>query len=347
MGIGDRAEIPPRTARWILAGLAAFGLWGCGSGSGQGPGAIPDPGGPSGAGGGATTTSAPGEGPHIGSCSVFPGDNPWNRDISSLPVRADSDAFIDSIGRADHVHPDFGTEWEGAPIGIPFVTVGKSQRKVAIEFTAYGDESDPGPYPVPSDAPVEGGADGDGDRHVLVVDTDACVLYELYRAFPESGGAWSADSGAVFQLASNDEHPLEWTSADAAGLPILPGLVRYEEVVTEGALRHAVRFTVSRSRKAIVAPARHYASSSNDASLPPMGLRLRMKQSYDCSSFSSEARVVCEGLKHYGLIVADNGSDWYLSGAPDPRWDDDAVGDLKRITGDAFEVVDSGPIETY
>src|SRR6187401_737970 len=163
MGIGDRAEIPPRTARWMLAGLAAFGLWGCGSGSGQGPGAIPDPGGPSGAGGGATTTSAPGEGPHIGSCSVFPGDNPWNRDISSLPVRADSDAFIDSIGRADHVHPDFGTEWEGAPIGIPFVTVGKSQRKVAIEFTAYGDESDPGPYPVPSDAPVEGGADGDGD----------------------------------------------------------------------------------------------------------------------------------------------------------------------------------------
>jgi len=331
----------------MLAGLAAFGLWGCGSGSGQGPGAIPDPGGPSGAGGGATTTSAPGEGPHIGSCSVFPGDNPWNRDISSLPVRADSDAFIDSIGRADHVHPDFGTEWEGAPIGIPFVTVGKSQRKVAIEFTAYGDESDPGPYPVPSDAPVEGGADGDGDRHVLVVDTDACVLYELYRAFPETGGAWSADSGAVFQLASNDEHPLEWTSADAAGLPIFPGLVRYEEVVTEGALRHAVRFTVSRSRKAIVAPARHYASSSNDASLPPMGLRLRMKQSYDCSSFSSEARVVCEGLKHYGLIVADNGSDWYLSGAPDPRWDDDAVGDLKRITGDAFEVVDSGPIETY
>ena len=328
----------------MLAGLAAFGLWGCGSGSGQGPGAIPDPGGPSGAGGGATTTSAPGEGPHIGSCSVFPGDNPWNRDISSLPVRADSDAFIDSIGRADHVHPDFGTEWEGAPIGIPFVTVGKSQRKVAIEFTAYGDESDPGPYPVPSDAPVEGGADGDGDRHVLVVDTDACVLYELYRAFPETGGAWSADSGAVFQLASNDEHPLEWTSADAAGLPILPGLVRYEEVVTEGALRHAVRFTVSRSRKAIVAPARHYASSSNDASLPPMGLRLRMKQSYDCSSFSSEARVVCEGLKHYGLIVADNGSDWYLSGAPDPRWDDAQLEELKRVPGTAFEVVRSGPL---
>ena len=347
MCIGDGAEIPPRTVRWGLAGLAALGLWGCGSGSGHGPGADPDPGDPSGAGGSAGITAAPGAGPHIGGCSVFPGDNPWNRDISSLPVRADSDEFIDSIGRDDHVHPDFGTEWEGAPIGIPFVTVGESQRKVPIEFTAYGDESDPGPYPVPANAPVEGGAASDGDRHVLVVDTDACVLYELYRAFPASGGAWSADSGAVFQLSTNDEHPLEWTSADAAGLPIFPGLVRYDEIVTEGALRHAVRFTVSRSRKAIVAPARHYASSSNDASLPPMGLRLRMKQSYDCGAFSNEARVVCDGLKHYGLIVADNGSDWYLSGAPDPRWDDDAVGDLKSITGDAFEVVDSGPIETY
>jgi hypothetical protein len=292
-------------------------------------------------------SATPGAGPRVGSCPVFPGDNAWNRDISGLPVRADSDTLIDSIGRADHVHPDFGTEWEGAPIGIPFVTVGKSQRKVPIEFKAYGDESDPGPYPVPANAPVEGGAEADGDRHVLVVDTDDCVLYELYRAFPEGAGAWSADSGAVFQLGINDEHPMEWTSADAAGLPIFPGLVRYDEVVTEGALRHAVRFTVSRSRKAVVAPARHYASSSSDPSLPPMGLRLRMKRSYDCSSFSSEARVVCDGLKHYGLIVADNGSDWYLSGAHDPRWDDDAIGDLKRITGDAFEVVDSGPIETY
>src|SRR5262245_23846771 len=173
MGIVAGAEIPRRTASWGLAGLALFGLWGCGSGSGRGPGTN-DPGDPSGAAGsgaGTTTTAAPGEGPHIGSCSVFPGDNPWNLDVSSLPVRADSDTFIDSIGRSDHVHPDFGTEWEGAPIGIPFVTVGKSQRKVAIEFTAYGDESDPGPYPVPADAPVEGGADGDGDRHVLVVDT--------------------------------------------------------------------------------------------------------------------------------------------------------------------------------
>jgi hypothetical protein len=298
-------------------------------------------------GSGGTLTSTSGSAPHIGPCPVFPADNPWNQDVSALAVRADSDSFIDSIGRGDYVHPDFGTQWQGAPIGIPFVTVSASQLEVPIDFLAYGDESDSGPYPVPANAPVEGGSDADGDRHVLVVDTDACTLYELYRAFPKSGGAWSADSGAVFQLSTNDEHPLHWTSADAAGLPILPGLVRYDEVVTEGALRHAVRFTVSRSRRAIVAPARHYASSSDAANLPPMGLRLRMKQSYDCSSYSAPARVVCDGLKRYGLIVADNGSDWYLSGAPDPRWDDDALGDLKRVSGDAFEVVDTGPIETY
>lgn len=277
---------------------------------------------------------------------MFPADNPWNSDVSSLPLRANSDAIIDAIGRNERVHPDFGTEWEGAPIGIPFVTVSAGQARVPITFTAYGDESDPGPYPVPGNAPVEGGSDSDGDRHVLVIDTDACVSYELYRAFPGSDGGWSADSGAVFELSRNDEHPLTWTSADAAGLPIFPGLVRYDEVA-EGALRHAVRFTVSRSRRAIVAPARHHAGSGDASDLPPMGLRLRMKQGYDCSGFSAPAQVVCAGLKRYGMIVADNGSDWYLSGAPDPRWDDDAIGDLKSITGDAFEVVDTGPIETY
>jgi len=346
MWIVQRAEILRPTRGRGGALWVALGLWGCGSGS-HGPGTLDDPAASGLGGSGGTLTSTSGSAPHIGPCPVFPADNPWNQDVSALPVRADSDSFIDSIGRGDYVHPDFGTEWQGAPIGIPFVTVSASQRKVPIEFLAYGDESDSGPYPVPANAPVEGGSDADGDRHVLVVDTDACTLYELYRAFPKSGGAWSADSGAVFQLSTNDEHPLHWTSADAAGLPILPGLVRYDEVVTEGALRHAVRFTVSRSRRAIVAPARHYASSSDAANLPPMGLRLRMKQSYDCSSYSAPARVVCDGLKRYGLIVADNGSDWYLSGAPDPRWDDDALGDLKRVSGDAFEVVDTGPIETY
>jgi hypothetical protein len=198
------------------------------------------------------------------------------------------------------------------------------------------------------DAPVEGGSDSDGDRHVIAVDTEACVLYELYRAFPsQSGEGWEADSGAVFELSRNDEHPYTWTSADAAGLPILPGLVRYDEVVERGALEHAVRFTVSRTQRGLIAPARHYASNSDDPSLPPMGLRLRMKASFDCSSYSAPARVICDGLKRYGLLLADNGSNWYLSGAPDARWDDDALGDLKQITGDAFEAVETGEIETY
>lgn len=285
--------------------------------------------------------------PSLDGCSVFPADNPWNTDISGFPVHADSDTFIDSIGRDDQVHPDFGTVWEGAPIGIPYTVVDAAQPKVTITYTAYGDESDPGPFPVPADAPVEGGPDADGDRHVIVVDADACVLYELYRAFPQPDGSWEADSGAKFDLKINDEHPFMWTSADAAGLPIFPGLVRYDEVVEQGELRHALRFTVSQSRRAIIAPARHHASDSDDTALPPMGLRVRMKASYDCSSYASEAQVVCDGLKRYGMIVADNGSDWYISGAPDARWNDDALGDLKQIPGDAFEVVDTGPIETY
>lgn len=279
-------------------------------------------------------------------CGVFPADNAWNMDVSALPVHPDSDTFIDSIGRDDRVHPDFGTEWEGAPIGIPFITVGAGEPRVPIVFTAYGDESDPGPYPVPLDAPIEGGPDSDGDRHVIAVDTSDCTLYELYRAFPRDG-AWHADSGAVFDLTRNDEHPYTFTSADAAGLPIFPGLVRYDEVMLDGELRHAVRFTASRTRRALIAPARHHAGASDDPSLPPMGLRLRMKQSHDCSDYSEPAQVVCAGLKRHGLLLADNGSDWYLSGAPDPRWDDGALGDLKQITGDAFEVVQTGAIETY
>lgn len=282
----------------------------------------------------------------LAGCSVFPPDNAWNLDVSDLPVHPESETFIDSIGRDDHVHPDFGTEWDGAPIGIPFITVGESQPEVPIVFTAYGDESDAGPYPVPLDAPIEGGPESDGDRHVIAIDTSDCTLHELYRAFPEDE-AWHADSGATFDLTRNDEHPYTFTSADAAGLPIFPGLVRYDEVVLEGELRHAVRFTVSRTRRALIAPARHHAGASDDPSLPPMGLRLRMKESHDCSGYSEPARVICAGLKRHGLLLADNGSDWYLSGAPDARWDDDALGDLKQVTGDAFEVVETGPIQTY
>jgi hypothetical protein len=311
-------------------------------------GASSNPGSMGGDGGAAGAPDAPPEGAaHVGPCRVFPADNPWNLDVSGLPLHARSDAFIDFIGRDERVHPDFGTEWEGAPIGIPVVTVDAAQPDVGIEFTAYGDESDEGPYPVPADAPVEGGPDGDGDRHVLVVDTDSCVAYELYRAFPEGDGSWTADSGAVFDLRSNDEHPFGWTSADAAGLPILPGLVRYDEVVEDGALHHAVRFTASRTARALIPPARHHAGTSDDPDAPPMGLRLRLRADFDCSEYSAPARVVCAGLQRYGLLLADNGSDWYLSGVPDPRWDDDALGDLKQIPGAAFEVVDTGPSQSY
>jgi hypothetical protein len=325
------------TTGGAMAASGSGGVSGDGSGGAGGAGGV----------GGASGGTGGGTPPSLDGCTVFPADNPWNTDVSDLPVHPDSDTFIDSIGRNSNVHPDFGTEWDGAPIGIPYVVVDSSQDDVAIIYTAYGDESDPGPFPVPADAPVEGGPNADGDRHVLVVDADTCTLYELYRAFPQSDGSWEADSGAVFDLSINDEHPFTWTSADAAGLPIFPGLARYDEIVEQGELRHALRFTVSSSRRAIIAPARHYASSNDDASLPPMGLRVRMKADYDCSGYSAEAQVVCDGLKRYGMIVADNGSDWYISGAPDPRWDDDALGDLKDIPGDAFEVVDTGPIETY
>jgi hypothetical protein len=273
------------------------------------------------------------------SCAVFPADNPWNTDISSFPVHPQSDAFVNSVGRTDHLHPDFGTVWNGAPIGIPYVIVPGAQQKVPVSFD-YADESDPGPYPVPPDAPIEGGPDSGGDRHVLVIDNDNCVLYEMFDAHPVNGGqSWNAGSGAVFNLNSNVLRPDFWTSADAAGLPIFPGLVRYEEVVEQGVIDHALRFTVSTTQRAFIHPATHFASSNTDPNVPPMGLRFRMKASYNCGGFSAEVQAICAALKRYGMFVADNGSDWYISGAPDPRWSDDRLGDLKAISGDAFEVV--------
>lgn len=304
---------------------------------------------PAGSSGGADagSTAAPSS-PSLASCPIFPADNAWNRDVSTLPVDPLSDDYVDSIGRDAHVHPDFGTVWDGAPIGIPFVVVDDAQPGIDVEWSAYGDESDPGPYPIPLDAPIEGGPGSDGDRHVIAIDTSDCTLYELYRGFPDPAtGTWRADSGAVFDLTINDEHPDTWTSADAAGLPIFPGLARYDEAVELGEIRHALRFTASRTQAAYVAPARHYASSSTDPSLPPMGLRMRMKGRYDCGEMSDVARVVCRALKSYGMILADNGSSWYLSGAPDERWDDDALGDLKGISGDAFEAVETGALAAY
>jgi hypothetical protein len=285
------------------------------------------------------TTSPTGRQP---SCQVFPADNPWNTDISDLPVHPRSDAYIDAIARDENLHPDFGTVWEGAPNGIPYVIVSGNQPKVPVSFE-YEDESDPGPYPIPSDAPIEGGPGSDGDRHVIVIDDDNCGLYELFDAHPINGGeSWQAGSGAIFNLNSNDLRPDFWTSADAAGLPIFPGLVRYEEVVMEGVIDHALRFTVEETQRAFIHPATHYASDITDPNLPPMGLRFRMKADYECSGFSQEVQVICATLKEYGMFVADNGGNWFISGAPDERWNDDALADLKEITPDALEVVDTG-----
>jgi len=274
---------------------------------------------------------------------VFPPDNPWNTDISEYPGHPDSQIFIDAIGKDKKLHPDFGTTWQGVPNGIPFVTVTARQPPVPVIFTLYPEESDPGPYPVPDNAPVEGGVSGQGDRHVIVVDRGHRMLYELYRAFKIPGG-WEAGCGARWDLTSNALRPKYWTSADAAGLPIFPGLVRYEEI-EEGEILHALRFTVSRTQRGFIHPARHFASSSDDPSLPPMGLRLRLRADFDLSGFSPANRIILRALKTYGMMVADNGGDWFLSGAPDPRWNDGDLGELKKVHGRDFEVVYTGEIE--
>ena len=280
--------------------------------------------------------------------AVFPADDAWNRDISSAPVDPRSDALIASIGKAKPLHPDFGAAWQGNPNGIPYVVVPGSQTKVPIQFTDYGGESDPGPYPIPGNAPIEGGVHSEGDRHVLVLDRDNWMLYELFRAFPAAEGRpWRAASGAVFDLKKRTpQRPAGWTSADAAGLPIFPGLVRYDEVVERKEITHALRFTVRKSRRAYVPPATHFASRSNDPNLPPMGMRARLKAGYDLSKFPAPAQVILTALKKYGMIVADNGGDWFVSGAPDPRWDDEILGTLKRVKGGDFEVVEMGGLVT-
>ena len=279
----------------------------------------------------------------LGKVQVFPADNPWNTGISALPVHPNSGAYIASIGRDASLHPDFGTVWAGAPNGIPFCVVRGSRPKVPVSFE-YPDESDPGPYPIPPNAPIEGGPNGTGDRHILVVDRDRWKLYELFSAYRQGTG-WRAGSGAVFDLRSNDLRPAGWTSADAAGLPIFPGLARYDEVAS-GAITHALRFTVQRTQRGYIAPARHWASQSQDPSLPPMGLRVRLRADYDLSGFPQCAQVILRALKTYGMIVADNGGNWFVSGAPDPRWNDEELNTLKRVKGSDFEAVDTGPITT-
>jgi hypothetical protein len=278
--------------------------------------------------------------PGAPSCPVFPASNPWNQRVDRLPVAANSDAIIRSIGPDETMHADFGSGlWEGGPIGIPITVVGRhsKMRSVRVAFE-YADESNRGPYPIPSNVKIEGGRQSDGDRHAVIVDRDNCRLYELFALYPTPGGGWRAGSGAIWNLRSNRLRPAGWTSADAAGLPILPGLARYDEVA-RGKIDHALRFTVRRTRRAYVYPARHYASDSNDPSLPPMGLRLRLKASYPTTGFPRQARIVLEALKRYGMLVADNGSDWYVTGAPDPRWSNEQLHTLHRVPGSAFEVV--------
>lgn len=287
-----------------------------------------------------------GPGASLRGVAVFPAGNAWNQDVSAVPVDPHSEAILTRIGAGKPLHPDFGPVYRGVPNGIPYMVVPGTQPKVPVRFR-YADESDPGPYPIPPDAPIEGGPNGDGDRHVLVVDRDHGRLYELFSARPDPGGrSWSAGSGAVFDLKSNGLRPSGWTSADAAGLPVLPGLVRYDEVVNQGIVRHAFRFTVEKSRRGYVFPARHFASTHPDADLPPMGMRVRLKGSFDASGFPPQSRVILAALKAYGMLLADNGGDWFLSGAPDPRWDDDDLSALKRVKVRDFEVVRMGDVVT-
>jgi hypothetical protein len=294
------------------------------------------------AGAGAATAAAVSYpfGTGTGGCQVFPASSPWHENISKLPVSPLSSAYIASIGANIDLHPDFGSN---LTYGIPYAVVPANQRKVAIHFTAYGDQSDKGPYPIPPGAPVEGGAGATGDRHVLVVQARACKLYELYDAHPNPDGSWNAGSGAVFDLRSNKLRPDGWTSADAAGLPIFAGLIRYDEI-QRGVINHAIRFTAPQTQAGFIHPATHFASSSQDPNLPPMGLRLRLKASFDISHFPRVARIILRAMKTYGLILADNGSPWYFQGATNPRWNDAALDTLKTVPGSAFQVVLTGPI---
>ena len=278
--------------------------------------------------------------PTLAGCSIFPIDNIWNTAVDNLPLDSRSSDYVNTIGLNEEVHADFGEGlWNGGPIGIPFVDVPSTQPKVSIVFMAYGDESDPGPYPVPPNAPIEGGPGSSGDRHVLVVQRGDCVLYELYRAFPQANGSWKADSGALYDLNSHALRTAGWTSADAAGLPILPGLVRYDEVAS-GEIRHALRFTAPQTRRAYVWPARHYASSLTGMQYPPMGQRFRLRADFDETDFSPQVQVILQALKKYGIILADNGSSWYISGAPDERWANDMLHELDDVYGSDFEAVD-------
>ena len=323
--------------RRLLPFLAVVLCAGCKDSGLAGP--DPDPG----------SDGVPGLGPgaSLNGRRLFPDDNPWNTDVSAQPVDPSSATLLTNCGGAGRrVHADFGTVWDGAPNGIPYVLVGGAQPRVPVSFD-YADESDPGPYPIPANAPIEGGPNGTGDRHVIVIDTTNRRLYETFDSHPVNGGAsWTAGSGATWDLTSNALRPAGWTSADAAGLPIFPGLVRYDEAVLKGVINHALRFTCPTSRKAYLSPARHWASSQTGAAYPPMGMRVRLKANVDISTYPAEVRVILTALKKYGMFMADNGSGMFISGSPDARWSDDNLATLGRLTNADFEVVQMGTIVT-
>lgn len=357
-----KPDLTPTLPHWqgqrrlAIAAVPALLLSACGGGGGGTPATSPED--PNklrnpGTGGGSTPTpvyanlrgASLGVGASLNGAIPFPADNAWNTDISAFPVDPNSANLIASIGVGTSLHADFGAGlYNGAPIGIPYVVVSGSQARLPINYTAYGDESDPGPFPIPLSAPIEGGSQSSGDRHVLVIDRDNNRLYEIGNAYPQAS-RWDASGGALFHLDSNTVRPggqPGWTSADAAGLPIFPGLARFDEAMLgPGGIRHALRFTVARTRRAYVPPATHFASSNTSADLPPMGMRVRLKASYQIpASFSTETKALLQAMKTYGLIVADNGSNWYISGAPDDRWNNDRLStELRQVTGSQFEVV--------
>jgi hypothetical protein len=282
----------------------------------------------------------PTTGPTIAGCPSFPANNEWNRNIAADPVDPLSATYVAAMnGGSRFLKADFGGDGE---YGIPWISVSGSQARVKMQFD-YDDESDPGPYPIPAGAPIEGGPDGEGDRHILVVDRDACKLYEIFNAWPEDGGGWSASSGAIFDLRSNALRPFGWTSADAAGLPVLAGLVRRDEVQS-GRIKHALRFTVQRTQRAYVLPATHYASVLTDPKLPPLGIRVRLKAGYDLSRFSTGMKVVLTAMKEYGMFLADNGADWFVSGEANIGWNDDELRQLGTVPASAFEVIKTGTL---
>jgi hypothetical protein len=287
-----------------------------------------------------------GRGASLNGFIPFPADSAWNQDISSAPVDPNSIAIINFVGASTPLHPDFGAGlYGGQTIGIPYIVVSGSPF-VSINYTAYGSESDPGPMPVPKNAPIEGYPNpGNGDRHVLVLDRDNCWLYELYSSYPQKNGNWKAASGAVWDLLNDEQRPYTWTSADAAGLPVFAGLARYDEVAS-GAINHALRFTLQSSETAFTPPASHWAGNSTDQYAAPMGMRMRLQASYDISGFPPQAQVVLAALKKFGMIMADNGSSMYISGDPDNRWNNNDLGTLKTVPASAFEVLLISPLYT-